>query len=521
MHTNKTLLLILLTSLSTPLFSQDIYTDISTLSGFNAPHNVKGPFEGGIPGTGQSFIDINNDGLQDIIVSNQVGDNKLFINQGNETFSESTAFQNIALTSEKCKGVSVADYDNDGWDDIYFSCNGDDYLFKNNNGNSITDVTVQAGIINPYNSQASAWADINNDGWLDLYVINYDIRNPAHGTSGDLVADAFYLSNGNGTFTDIIAEFDINQVNKPNLAVTFFDYDNDGDQDLYVITDKLRGNVLWENDGPAVSGCGVQWCFRDVSVSSNANSLVFGMGVATGDIDNDGDFDLFFSSIDEQTLLINQNSQGTNTFIDASVGSALNLGVGSIGWATMFFDYNNDAWIDAYIATHNNTAELSDTLFNNNHDGTFDNMNLTCGATNLLKSEGAAHGDFNNDGKIDIVLANFDNFYEIYKNSDTNTNNWIKIKLIGGLGINLNAIGSRVTVLTNDNISQIREVNSGSSRGAGNERTLHFGLGSSTISTMEIIWPNGITQNLNSLNNNQLHTIKYADFISIFSDNFE
>lgn len=513
--------LIILLVFTNYAYSQDIYSDISIAANFNALHDDGGVLFVTNFGTGQAFVDINNDGLLDIVVSNQLGPNQLFINQGYESFIEPIAFQNIGLGSSLCKGVSIADFDNDGWDDIYFSCMGADHLFKNNSGNSLIDVTASVGIDNPYNSQNSAWADINHDGWLDLYVINYDYGTQANGKGlpGDVVSDAFYLSNGDGTFTNMISDLANLQTLKPNLAVTFFDYDNDGDQDLYVISDKERGNVLWRNDGPAVMGCGSTWCFTDVSVSTNTDTAVHGMGIAAGDIDNDGDYDLYFSSYDRQKLLLNQKSQGGNNFIDASAGSALNIP--SVGWGTLLFDYNNDAWIDAYIATQDDAAGLADSLFLNNQDGSFTNVTATCGVTNTLRSEGVAQGDINNDGKLDIVLANRNVNYQLFRNDSLDTNNWIKLKLMGDYDINKNAIGSKVTVVTGDGLSQIRTVTSGSSRGAGNEMTLHFGLGTSSISSVEIIWANGYIQTLNSVTSNQFITVSYSNFVDVFSDDFE
>ena len=518
-HLNTQIILVSLL-LMTSVHGQDIYSDITESANFNAVHSDGGVLTLGNIGTGQAFIDINKDGLLDIVVSNQVGPNKLFVNQGDESFVELDQFQNIGVPESLCKGVSVADYNNDGWDDIYFSCMGQDYLFKNINGNSLLDVTAQAGIDNPYNAQASAWADINSDGWLDIYVINYDVGTEIQGSiSGDPVADMFYLSNGDGTFTNIIADLAASQTMKPNLAVTFFDYDNDGDLDLYVLSDKLRENVLWRNEGVAHEDCGLHWCFQDVSEVSNTNIPVFGMGIAVGDVDNDGDYDLYFSSVLEQKILINQVSQGQEVFLDVSAESALNIA--AVGWGTLFFDYNNDAWLDAYVATHNDTIELSDSLFLNNQDGSFTNVTATCGATNTLSSEGVAHGDINNDGKMDIVLANRNVNYQLFKNDSLNTNNWIKIKLIGANDINKNAIGSKVIIKTDDGISQIRTVTSGSSRGAGNEITLHFGLGSSNISSIQIIWSSGIIQDVSSMVVNQLIVVNYADFDVVFSAGFE
>lgn len=488
------------------------FTDISVSSGVNVSHSSN------TFAIGQAWIDVNNDNLLDIYVTDQLGPNHLLINQGNEVFVQLPAFDNLQLTDQACVGVSVADFDNDGWDDIYVNCHGDNHLFKNNFGKSFEDVTLTAGVNDSNNSQVSAWADINNDGWLDLYVVNYN-NGQLNALGSNDAKDSFYLSNGDATFTNINIDFDAVNLNKPGLAVTFFDYDNDGDQDLYVVVDRFHGNVLWQNEGPATSNCGIHWCFKDVSVDSQADAHVYGMGIATGDIDLDGDMDMYFTSIGQQYLLINQISQGSATFNDISYKSVLNV-VDTAGWGTLFFDYDNDSYLDAMIATYGSETATAERLFKGNGDATFSDVTADSGMSDLIRTEGIAFGDLNNDGLLDLLKGNNDSGYKLYKNVSNLTNNWIKIKLLGYESVNRNAIGTRVRVHTSDNKVLLREVTSGDSRGSTNQRALHFGLGTAHVDSLEIYWTDGTVQNvLMPAINIQHKYINQAGNV-IFSDGF-
>lgn len=483
------------------------YVDISLSSGVGVNHTAN------TFGIGQAWIDVDNDGLLDIYVTNQQGPNHLLMNQGNETFLELAQFESVAVPDQSCAGVSIADFDNDGWDDIYVNCFGQNHLFKNNNGVSFSDITEDSNTDDLNNSQVSAWADINNDGWLDLYVVNYN-------DGSNAVNDSFFLSNGDFTFTNINTDFDEINLKKPGLAVTFFDYDNDGDQDLYVVSDRLHGNVLWRNDGPAINGCGTHWCFTDVSEITNTNTQVYGMGIATGDIDLDGDLDMYFSSIGEQVLLLNQLSQGTATFVDVSASSVLNV-PNTAGWGTLFFDYNNDSYLDAMIATYGQTIETSEKLFKGNGDASFVDVTLDAGISDNIYTEGIAYGDMNNDGLLDLLKGNRNSGYKLYKNSIKTDNNWIDIKLIGGLTINRNAIGSRVEVLLSNGKTLIREVTSGDARGSGNQRILHFGIGTNLINDITIIWSNGYKKIIKNLTMNTRNIVDYVTEITVFDNGFE
>jgi len=467
-------------------------------------------------GIGQAFVDFDNDSDLDLLMTNHEGKNYLFVNNGAGTYSLSLNHTELELADVITRGVTVADYDNDGWDDIFYSNDGLNRLFKNNLGTSFVDVTISAGLSAIRPSINAAWADFNSDGFLDLYVINYDDLN------GPLAQDEFYLNNGDGTFTDISDDLLLLETTKPGLAVTFFDYDNDGDQDLYVINDKEVGNTLWKNVGAATQNCGLFWCFQDVSITTGANRPVFGMGIAIGDYDLDGDYDLYFSSIDEQVLMQSQVAQGSESFIDKTydAGLELNLNYGVVvGWATLFVDVDNDGWLDAYLATDGFNINTSDRLYSNNGMGAFVDITVSSGVSNLDKTRGAASGDFNDDGLVDILTGNWGVDFKLYENQTVNTNNWLKFKLIGAGTINRNAIGAQIKVFLDDNRVLMQSVYSGASFGAGNERTLHFGIGQATIDRVEVTWPNQISYGLSDYLINQTNTVTFEDLI--YANSFE
>lgn len=505
--------LILLLGLVPGAQGQPFFEDVSDQAGITATHNAF------IFGTGQAWLDVDRDGDLDLFVSNREGPNHLYINQNNGQFIESAQFDSLAVPADRSTGVVVADYDNDGWLDIYVNCDGPNRLFRNLGGQGFEDVAQLAGVANPHNSQVATWADLNQDGWLDLYVGNYRIATDATDAGGNpAVPDALYLNQGNGTFLDMADQLDSVQTHKPALAVTFVDIDRDGDQDLYVINDRLAGNTLWRNDGPPVAGCGPHWCLTDISLPTGTDRPVFGMGIAIADYDHDGDDDLYFSSLGEQVLLQNQSESGSLVFVDVSTSAGLDFD--SSGWATLFIDVDNDSWDDAYLATYGTMIEHADQFYLNQRDGTFVPVSETSGIQSLTRSEGAAMGDFDNDGMMDVIVSDMGSRYRLYRNISPSDAHWVSIELTGRPPINADAIGAVVELTTDQGQNHRRELISGGSRGAGNQLRLHFGLGQQNIASARIIWPDGFEQDI-ELTLDQINYLSYPDRITLFVDGFE
>lgn len=486
------------------------FLDISESAGVDDDHHSNSF------GVGQAWIDVNRDSYLDLFVTDRGGPNHLYINQGDETFAEFPAYANLALSEQPCHGVGIGDYDNDGWQDIYIACAGPNRLFRNLAGAAFEEVGAAAGVANPDNSQVITWGDVNNDGYIDIYLVNYF----SIGTSRELSSsrDALYLNQGDGTFIDMGHELDATETQKPGLAATFLDFDGDMDLDIYVINDRLSGNTLWRNDGAPDGECTKTWCFTDVSAETNTDRAVYGMGIAVGDYDHDGDEDLYFSSIGEQVLLQSQITQGELSYIEKSNESGLNFI--STGWATLFFDVDNDTWLDAYIATWGASTEDSDQFYINQRDNSFLSVSETAGIQTFTRSEGAAKGDFNNDGLIDVIVTDPGTAFFLYKNVSNAGNNWISFELTGGGNINRDALGAVVEVTTTDLSTYRQMLISGGSRGSGNELRLHFGLGDQSLSQVKVIWPNG-TEHFINPGINDIHQIRFQDLDQISRNGFE
>jgi len=273
------------------------FEDVSAAAGF-APS-----FSADIPAGGIAVADFDGNGWPDIFVTGFFEPNRLFFNAGDGTFFENAAI-NQSLAGDRCSVTAAADFDNDGWPDLYVGCRGDDnHLFRNNLGTGFIDVTPaelrhQPGNPQSQRTDAVAWGDIDGNGLPDLFIGIYPTSNTPDLNNPDNL-DRIVLNLGNGQWQNVATGLDPATLARTALAATFTDIDGDGDVDLYVINDKLQGNSLWRNDGP---GCG-GWCLTDIGPASGADRPVFGMGIAVGDYDRDGMSDLYFSSIKEQVLL--------------------------------------------------------------------------------------------------------------------------------------------------------------------------------------------------------------------------
>lgn len=493
-----------------PLHAQDaatIFTNVSASAGIT--NNRIGTDKV----TGQAWGDYDNDGWPDLYVTDHAGPNTLYRNNGDGTFVISVLNEMVALPDSYSGGAVFVDYDNDGWRDLYVVNWGANVLYRNAEGRAFVDVTAAAGVGDTSNGKSASWGDFDNDGWLDLYVANWNCYpNCGRPSIGDI--DRLYQNNGDGTFTNV-TKYLSGKTAGSGFIASFTDFDNDGDLDLYLVNDEFInpvGNGLWRNDGPGCKG----WCFTDVSIEAGANTQVMGMGLATADYDNDGDQDFYFSNAGPMTLLQNQ---GDGTFVNAAIAAGVDSPQ-SIGWGTVFFDYDNDGWPDLYLAV-SDAAKAEETpgshpinpLFHNNGDGTFTNVTEQSGAADTGSTVGVAYADYNRDGRLDLLVGNIDTGYQLYRNQDPTAiqQHWLAVELVGAGPINRDAIGSRVYVTTSDGQTRMQEIICGASVGAGNELSLHVGLGDqSEIAALTVRWPDGTEQTYNGIAVDQRIKLQYG-----------
>jgi hypothetical protein len=482
-----------------------LFTDVSAQAGLTA--NRRGTDKS----IGQAFGDYDNDGWLDLYVTDSAGPNTLYHNNGDGTFSVSPLNSQVILPSKHSSGAGFIDYDNDGWRDLYVLNWGENVLYRNEGGTAFIDVTETAAIAGgSANSKTASWGDYDQDGYLDLYVANWACY-PECGRPFTGESDRLYHNNGIanavGTFTDVTRILG-SKTAGAGFVASFTDYDNDGDLDLYLVNDEFInpiGNVLWRNDGP---GC-EEWCFVDVAAEAGANTRLMGMGLAPADYDNDGDQDFYFSNAGPMALLQNQ---GDGTFVDMAQPAGVELSLG-IGWGAVFFDYNNDGWRDLYVAVAEGTdgGDMGNPLFHNDGNGGFTEVGAQSAVGNPGHTMGVAYGDYNNDGWVDLLIGNYDEGYFLYRNDTAaaSQNRWLTLELTGGGPVNRDAVGTKVKVTTADGRSQMQEIISGSSLGAGNSLALHFGLGSMDTADIQIIWPDGLTQSFQGVAANQYYRLSY------------
>ena len=489
-------------------------------------------------GGGVAAGDYNGDGHLDLYVTNSAGPNALFRNNGDGTFADVAAAAGVDDPDATGYGTGWADYDNDGDLDLYVANFGASKLFRNEGDGSFNDVTAASGVADPdadHRTMGVAWGDYDSDGFLDLLVVRHLIE-----IGGKLALDtpglarasrplALFHNEGDGTFTNVTGLLSDNleypsPVKGAGFKPAFFDYDSDGDADIYIVNDFGAANypnVLWRNDGRDSSG---QIVFTDVSKESGTDIEIFGMGLAVGDYDNDGDFDLYMTDIGEGEFMENQ---GDGTFVNATQSTRTGRGSipenwfdsMSVGWGTVFADLNNDGMLDLYTVAGQmdndpcfNMENQPNALFVNMGDGTFTDVSDASGANDSGTGRGVAHGDFNDDGLLDLFVVNMGTLdgepgtARLFINTSDTGNNWLRISLQSNDG-NLFGIGARVVVATGG-VKQVREMGASQSHMSNSVVPVHFGLGNAqTVDTVEVHWPSGRAQLLENVPVNQELTI--------------
>ncbi|MGQ0600217.1 MAG: FG-GAP-like repeat-containing protein [Anaerolineales bacterium] len=508
-----------------PVPQTNLFTDVSRKAGVTNNRVVS--LELAI---GQAWGDYDNDGWVDLYVTDPAGPNTLYRNNGDGTFALSPLKEQVALPQAYSAGATFVDFDNDGWRDLFVANWGLKTLFRNEGGKRFVNITEQAGIRDTGNSKSASWGDFDNDGFLDLYIANWSCY-PKCGRPMEGDVDRLYHNNGDGTFSDVSSYLG-GSLNGAGFIASFNDYDNDGDTDLYLVNDEFIngiGNKLWRNDG---SGCGGKqslpqenreavlsrplsgregWCFTQVAREAGADSRLFGMGLAVGDYDNDGDLDYYYSNVGPMELLQNQ---GDGTFREVADAAGVQT-PNAIGWGAVFFDYDNDGWRDLYLAvadTTNHKDIAANQLFRNNADGTFTEVVCSNEASDVRPSLGVAYADYDRDGWVDLAVGNMDEGYRLYRNQSgqTATNHWLSLELVGAGRVNRDAVGARVYVSTTDGPQQMQDVINGSSLGAGNELAQYFGLGAAERATVAIRWPDGAQQTFENVAADQRYRLQYG-----------
>lgn len=455
-------------------------------------------------GGGVSFADFNGDGLDDLTFCTMFDQQlKFYLNNGNGFTLVNPPY---VVNTQEQRHALWADIDNDGDMDLFVTAYlGSSRLYLNTGNMTFTDITANAGLPTTSNrTYGAVFGDYDRDGFLDLYVTHY-------GESPNGAPNFMYRNNGNLTFTDVTAATGTSNGAQQTFCATFFDYDNNGTSDLYVVNDRFEfPNALY-----SVSPNGT---FADISELSGTDIAVLAMNGGVGDYNNDGFLDIYVTNTfiggEEHCYLFHNN--GDSTFTDSS--SLAGVTFDRFGWGGNFFDFDNDRDQDLYVCSSKTTVnDEPNALYINQGNGTFTEPLFATnglGGIDTMNSFSNAIGDYNNDGRPDIAVSNAlwgitDYPFVLWRNDVVNSNNWIKIKLIGHQS-NRDAIGAMLEFWINGT-KHIRFTHTANAYLAQNSKTITFGLGSATaIDSLKIIWPSVNSVDVipgSQLTINQTHTI--------------
>lgn len=496
-----------------------VFTDVTEEAGIHCKHSfgdmeLSNIVEG--TGAGAMFFDYNGDGWLDIYLPNgcwrwDVNDNRgrilrgkltnrLYRNNGDGTFTDVTDQAGVGDRGFGF-GCSAADFDGDGDLDLYVLNYGPNVFYRNNGDGTFTDISAESGLADDRWSLSAPWFDYDGDGDLDVYVANYleydggKFRDfyPAAGYPGPLSypgqADALYRNNGDGTFTEVTQEAGVYQPDGRAMSATVADLDNDGRLDIYVPNDAMQnwfyrnlGNGRFSEEGLIL---GLAFGEGGQGVSS--------MGPAVGDVDRDGRLDVFIPDMGYSCLMVNRGEY----FEDRTASSGLALVCGQYtGWGGLVLDYDNDGYLDIFVANGNAHHEYTeeDVLMRNDGRGHFIDVARLSGEYFRHKyvGRGATYGDYDNDGDLDILVVNLNDSPRLLRNDGGNRNNWLtlELKLPNGKS---DAIGARV-VLEAGSLRQVCDLIPVTGYLSQADPRVHFGLGPATrAERIEVRWPDGST----------------------------
>lgn len=492
-------------------------------------------------GGGVALLDYDNDGRLDIFFTNgaKIDDpmpdgklpdksdpkfsNRLYHQSSNGTFTDVT--EKAGLTgipqNHYDMGVAVGDYDNDGFEDMYVTGFGGNTLYHNNGDGTFTDVTKKAGVAASGWNTSAGFLDYDNDGKLDLFVTRYvdwtfktnrycgeekpGYRAYCHPDNYEGVTSILYHNDGNGTFTDVSEKAGIAKSIGKGLGVSFADYDGDGFTDIFVANDSVQCFLFHNNGNGTFSEVGL---FKGVGYNEDGKTFA-GMGTDFSDYDNDGLPDVIVTDLSNERYMLFRNN-GDGSFRDVTNQS----GVGGAtlafaGWSTRFFDYDNDGWKDLFVAqshvmdtiekTAPNLRYMQPPLLLRNQAGHFSRVSPGEAFRKEWAGRGAAFGDLDNDGDVDVVVSNAGQYAYVLRNDGGNRNQWLGIATIGTKS-NRDGIGARVKVVSASGLTQYFTVNTAVGYLSASDKRLVVGLGSDvTAKLVEIRWPSGIIQRLENV----------------------
>ena len=482
-------------------------------------------------GAGAAFLDYDQDGYIDLYVCSgtwieglssgkkpdKLPHNHLYHNRGDGTFEDVTEKAGVGGPWYSM-GITIGDYNNDGFPDLFVSNYGPNVLYKNNGDGTFTDVTQRARVGGEKNkfSVGAVWLDYDNDSFLDLYVGNYLNFDPNYkyyyapdGFPGPMAYDAqpdiLYHNKGDGTFEDVTKSMGIVDIDGRAMGVGAADYDDDGFVDIYVANDHSL-NYFWHNDaGKGFTDRGTM----SGTAFSQAGESTISMSVDFADYNGDGLLDLFVS--DDKYCSLYEN-MGNGIFRDQSYPAGIAMPAGQfVGWSSSFIDYDNDGNVDIY-KTNGALKHLygqEDQLFRNTGDGKFKDVSIQMGQyfAKKLVGRGACFGDYDNDGDIDAFILNLNDNGVFLRNNKGNQNNWLIIKLIGTVS-NRDGVGAHVRVTSGGKV-QTAVKKSTTGYLSQNDPRMHFGLAQNpTVDKIEIKWPSGKLQVLDNIKANQILTVK-------------